>query len=101
MKKLFFIIFSTFILTACGDPNPLISSDGAGFFGGLWDGLTSILAFIFSIFGGDYNIYEVVNTGNFYNLGFLIGLLGAVAVFVGFIWLCILIINGIITLTSK
>ena len=101
MKKLVLICFAALLLTACGDPNPMVSSSGAGFLGGLWDGLTCILAFIFSIFGGDYNIYEVVNTGNWYNFGFLLGLLGAAATFWLFIWAILQIIGAIILAFSK
>lgn len=96
MKKLTLICFAALLLTACGDPNPMVTSSGAGFLGGLWDGLTCIFAFIFSIFGGDYNIYEVVNTGNWYNFGFLLGLLGAVSTFAYFLWGLILLILSII-----
>ncbi|MAI08932.1 MAG: hypothetical protein CMF61_08245 [Magnetococcales bacterium] len=101
MKKLTLICFAALLLTACGDPNPMVTSSGAGFLGGLWDGLTCIFAFIFSIFGGDYNIYEVVNTGNWYNFGFLLGLLGSAATFWLFIWVILQIIGAIILAFSK
>ena len=44
----------------------------AGFLAGLWHGIIAIPALILSIFM-NISIYEVNNTGWFYNLGFLLG----------------------------
>ena len=50
------------------DANP------AGFWWGLWHGFIVWVTFLMGLFtGGAYNIYESVNTGWPYNLGFLIG----------------------------
>jgi hypothetical protein len=45
----------------------------AGFFLGLWHGLISPVTFIVSIFTKNVRIYEVHNSGFFYNFGFVIG----------------------------
>jgi hypothetical protein len=43
----------------------------AGFWMGLWHGLIAPIAFIVSIFNRAVNVYEVHNSGIFYNLGFI------------------------------
>jgi hypothetical protein len=45
----------------------------AGFWLGLWQGLISPITFIISIFTKNVRIYEVHNTGFWYNFGFVIG----------------------------
>lgn len=45
----------------------------AGFWLGLWQGLISPITFIISIFSKNVRIYEVHNSGFWYNLGFVIG----------------------------
>ena len=51
------------------DANP------AGFLWGVWHGAIVWITFFMGLFtGGEYTIYESVNSGWPYNLGFLIGL---------------------------
>jgi hypothetical protein len=45
----------------------------AGFWLGLWHGFILPFAFIASLFNAKVGIYEVHNTGTWYNLGFLMG----------------------------
>lgn len=45
----------------------------AGFFMGLWQGFISPITFIISIFSKTVNIYEVHNSGFWYNFGFVLG----------------------------
>ncbi len=45
----------------------------AGFWLGLWHGFICIITFIVSLFNDQVHMYEVVNNGPLYNLGFLIG----------------------------
>jgi hypothetical protein len=42
---------------------------------GLWNGLTAWIVLIVQVFGGweDYQLYNVARSGNWYNLGFLLG----------------------------
>ena len=65
-------------LTGCGSPDNVAHVDAphiSGFWNGLWDGFTSVIAFFLNLFGlGHYNIYEVHNNGGWYNFGFLIGI---------------------------
>jgi len=50
---------------------------GAGFWLGLWHGLISPVTFVVSLFNSDVNLYEVQNNGNWYNLGFMLGVSAA------------------------
>ena len=45
-----------------------------GFWSGLWHGLISPVTFIISLFSDNVNIYEVHNTGNWYDFGFIFGI---------------------------
>ena len=45
-----------------------------GFLSGFVHGLVFVFALIGKLFGGDYGLYAVNNTGFFYWLGFIIGL---------------------------
>lgn len=65
------------LLAACAaGPNELVDTgpDPAGFWLGLWQGLISPIIFIVSLFTTKVNIYEVQNNGNWYDAGFMLGL---------------------------
>jgi hypothetical protein len=67
------------LLAACAaGPNPQAGSaaaDGviAGFWLGLWHGVIAPVTFAISLFTDSVNIYEVHNSGNWYNFGFFLG----------------------------
>ena len=46
----------------------------AGFWLGLWHGVITPVTFVISLFIDDVNIYEVHNSGNWYDFGFVFGL---------------------------
>jgi len=52
-------------------------ADPAGFFAGLWHGIISPITFIVSLFHDGVAIYEVNNSGGWYDFGFLIGVGGS------------------------
>jgi len=59
-------------------PNQLTDSPDdegsvAGFWHGLWHGFTVLFTFIISLFTDKVRIYDVHNSGNWYNFGFLLG----------------------------
>lgn len=69
------------LLAACAPgPNTLAveyheqrPEEPAGFWFGLWHGVTSPITFIISLFTDNVNIYEVRNNGGWYNFGFVLG----------------------------
>ncbi len=68
------------MLTGClAEPNvyeqkPDEVEEIAGFWQGIWHGVTTPFAFIISLFSDKVGIYEIENNGNWYNFGFVIGL---------------------------
>jgi hypothetical protein len=52
---------------------PNIDGDIAGFWTGLWHGLISCVTFVISLFTDKVNIYELHNSGNWYDFGFILG----------------------------
>jgi len=47
----------------------------AGFWKGLWNGFIILFSFIISVFNDNVTIYEVHNSGGWYNFGFLLGIM--------------------------
>ena len=52
------------------------NADGriAGFWMGLWNGIIAPITFVISLFNRSVRMYEVHNSGGWYDLGFLIGI---------------------------
>jgi len=64
------------LLSSCAaGPNPAVGAteDPAGFWMGLWHGLILIVTFFISLFTDDVSVYEVANSGNWYDFGFVLG----------------------------
>ena len=81
-KRLFFVsvaILAMLLLASCAaGTNPtvdVLNADGksAGFWSGLWYGVISPITFIISLFSDNINVYEVYNSGNWYDFGFILG----------------------------
>jgi hypothetical protein len=84
MKSVFLLILVFVVLamiTGCTPgPNELTGSadksgDVAGFVSGLWHGFISLFTFILSFFSDNIRMYEVHNNGNWYNFGYLLGVM--------------------------
>ena len=79
-KKVLIALIAILLATiACASANPNINmfdSGGqlAGFWIGLWHGIIAWPALIVSIFNHNISIYDIYNTGFWYNFGFLLGL---------------------------
>jgi hypothetical protein len=82
MKKSYWIFAAGLIallLASCAaGPNsftdvPNAEGDVAGFWMGLWQGFASPLMFVISLFSDRIDVYEVHNSGGWYNFGFLAG----------------------------
>lgn len=75
------LLLLVLLLGACAPgPNPAVGSaaveggDPAGFWLGLWQGLIAPVTFVVSLFNDGVNVYEVHNSGNLYNFGYVLGL---------------------------
>ena len=65
------------VAASCAGPNPLVGTPGAqgvaGFWMGLWNGLTCLITFVISVFNANVHVYEVHNNGVWYDFGFVLG----------------------------
>jgi hypothetical protein len=65
---------ATVVLAGCAAGDPQFSSKApAGFWLGMWHGLISFGTLIIGIVNHGVKVYEVHNTGGWYDFGFLIG----------------------------
>ena len=67
------------VLVAVGcAAGPNVAAGGAapeaGFWLGLWHGIIAPVTFVISLFTDDVSIYEVHNSGNWYDFGYVLGL---------------------------
>ncbi len=73
------VLIAALVLTGCAPgPNSLEKTADdqgrtAGFFFGLWHGFISPVTFIISVFSRNVRLYEVHNSGTWYNFGFVLG----------------------------
>ncbi len=73
------VVLLVLLLAACSaGANPetgVAAVDGrvAGFWLGLWHGLIAPIAFLISLFRDTVNVYDVHNSGNWYDFGFVLG----------------------------
>lgn len=70
------ILGCSLLLAACvpGANDHVETVQSAGFWLGLWHGIIAPVTFVLSLFWSSVGMYEVHNTGGWYDLGFLIGL---------------------------
>jgi len=79
LPALILVLALVIALSSCAPgPNALERTAGAkgriaGFWLGLWHGLISPVTFIISIFNKNVRLYEVHNSGGWYNFGFVLG----------------------------
>ena len=69
-------LLGALLLTSCAaGPNPATDTgqDPAGFWLGLWQGFILPVTFVISLFTDEVTIYEVRNTGGWYDFGYVIG----------------------------
>lgn len=81
-KTLIACVLPVLILVSSCAPNVATTAgatgadgDQAGFWKGLWHGFIVLFTFIISLFKDNVGIYESNNSGNWYNLGFLLGVM--------------------------
>lgn len=75
------LVLVALLLASCAaGPNPLVGTDAAsgapaGFWRGLWHGLILPITFLISLFTESVSIYEVHNSGGWYDFGYVVGLM--------------------------
>ena len=74
--KVLLLIPLILMLSSCaaGDAQFTVESP-AGFWYGLWHGVISLISLIIHIFNNDVFVYEINNTGGWYDFGFLFGVI--------------------------
>ena len=74
-----FVVVVLAVAACAAGPNPEVShtAQSAGFWLGLWQGLITPVTFVISLFTDNVNIYEVHNNGNWYDFGYVLGLMVA------------------------
>lgn len=74
LLKLLFIIPFLLLLTACAAGDDQFTQDNmAGFWYGIWHGIIAVIALIIHVFNENVAVYEINNTGGWYDFGFLLG----------------------------
>jgi hypothetical protein len=79
-NKILFLMISVFVLVALsgcipGDATSSVAHP-AGFFWGIWHGWIAPISLIISIFDKNIHIYEVANSGFWYDLGYYMAIIG-------------------------
>jgi hypothetical protein len=75
------IVLSLLLVASCAPSGSIpagtedTENDVAGFWKGLWHGFIMLFTFIISLFKDSVGIYESNNSGNLYNLGYLLGVM--------------------------
>lgn len=65
-----------FLLASCAAGDIQFTSESpAGFWFGLWHGVISFISLIIHLFNDSVTVYEVNNTGGWYDFGFLLGVI--------------------------
>ncbi|MBD3184001.1 hypothetical protein GF312_17080 [Candidatus Poribacteria bacterium] len=82
IKYILVFILCILVLSGCAaksnpmEDTPMDDAEKpAGFWLGLWHGMIVLLTLIISIFKSSVGIYEVHNSGLWYNIGFVLGAL--------------------------
>lgn len=76
MFKLFFLVPIILLITSCAAGNAQFAQETpAGFWWGLWHGIISVISLVIHIFNDSVMVYEVNNTGGWYDFGFLMGII--------------------------
>jgi len=76
MLKLFVLVPFILLITSCAAGNVQFSQESpAGFWWGLWHGIISVISLIVHVFNESVVVYEIDNTGAWYDFGFLLGVI--------------------------
>ena len=75
LKIVIIILFVSFLIACLPGDGKRTSENPAGFFSGIWHGWVAPLSLVFGIFNGNIRVYEVNNTGWWYDLGFYMAII--------------------------
>jgi hypothetical protein len=76
MLKLLVILLVIVLVSSCAAGNADFTQDNpAGFLWGLWHGIISVISLIIHLFNETVVVYEIDNTGGWYDFGFLLGVI--------------------------
>lgn len=67
------VVLVALIVGCAAGPESRFVEKPAGFWAGLWHGLICVVTFVISLFTDSVRMYEVHNTGSWYDFGFLLG----------------------------
>ena len=67
------LAFIGLLVSCTAGPESRFVDEPAGFWAGLWHGLICVITFIIGLFSDSVKMYELNNTGGWYDLGFLLG----------------------------
>jgi hypothetical protein len=74
MWALCLLVVIAVLMTGCAAGSARFSADRpAGFWAGLWHGAISVITLIVHVFNDGVRVYEINNTGGWYDFGFLLG----------------------------
>ena len=74
--KLLILIPFILLLSSCAAGDAQFTQDNtAGFWYGLWHGIIAFISLIIHIFNENITVYEINNTGGWYDFGFLLGVI--------------------------
>ncbi len=76
----FLVIVLYLFITCVAGPNELVKTvnpegNVAGFWKGLWHGFIAFFTFLVSLFSENVKVYEVHNSGSWYDFGFIFGVM--------------------------
>lgn len=77
-QKIFLLILAALVIFVSCAPGSGANSpeEPAGFFMGIWHGWIAPITLIVGIFNSDIRIYEIFNTGWWYDFGFYMAIIG-------------------------
>lgn len=79
VSSLALLVVAGLLVGCAAGANPQVVGvpDGAGFWAGLWHGLIMPITFVVSLFTDTVGVYEVRNSGGWYDFGFVMGVVVA------------------------
>ena len=72
-RDLLVLLAAVTLLASCAAGDPRFSTEVAGFWVGLWHGLIAPITLVVHLFDADVRVYELHNSGGWYDFGFLFG----------------------------